>query len=271
MGKSKYKTRYQLWLDKTLGPQPEKTQEGSQFIRDLGHHFEPKALNHFALLTGLDAEPELFEHRDHPWLRASLDGWIKETKQSVEIKYVGLERFNWVKQNQSVLEDHFPQVQHQHMVSGSETGFYICYTLTPDKKQMSEIVVVETKANKTYIEQELFPALQDFWQLVQTGKPPKLSPKDEAIIEDPEALSHAELYSQLLAEKKRIEALIAIHESALKKEALKLEAGKIKVGKLSMTVAVRKGSVDYGKVPELQGLDLEPYRKPSTKYVTIRG
>ncbi len=31
----------------------------------------------------------------------------------------------------------------------------------------------------------------------------------------------------------------------------------------------RKGSVDYSAIPDLKGMDLEPYRKPSSKYFKI--
>jgi hypothetical protein len=45
---------------------------------------------------------------------------------------------------------------------------------------------------------------------------------------------------------------------------------KMRFGQIRLSIQERKGSVDYSKVRELKGVDLEQYRKPSTEYLDIR-
>lgn len=268
LNKSKYSTPYQLWLEKTLPYEPRT--EGNTFVQDLGHNFEPKILTRFCLENDVDAGPELFEHREFSWLKASLDGWVEKTRNPIEIKYVGKDRLAWVRENQKVLPDHEDQIQHQFMVTGAFTGYYICYTLTSDRKQIDEVVTIKTEADNAYITETLFPALKTFWDMVQSGKAPKLTAGDEKVLTDEHLVNHAQTYSSLLLKKKELEKQMEIHEKVLKEEALKQAAGKIKVGSLNMTVSVRKGNVDYSKIPQLENVDLELYRKSATRFVSIR-
>lgn len=268
MGLSKYMTPYQLWLEKTLPYEPK--EERNTFVQDLGHHFEHKIINRFCLENEVDVEPELFSHEQFPWIRASLDGYIKETNQIIEVKYIGQKKLEWVKENNKPLPEHWPQTQHQFLATGAFTGYYVCYTLTSDRKEINEVVTIRTESDHKYIEGELFPQLQNFWNMVQQGKPPKLTKKDEKEIKDDDMINHARAYSALLKQKKELEEKIKIHETILKERALTESAGRLSVGPIKMTVSVRKGSVDYKAIPQLKDLDLEPFRKPATSYVTIK-
>jgi hypothetical protein len=49
-----------------------------------------------------------------------------------------------------------------------------------------------------------------------------------------------------------------------------VQEDKAKFYGLSLTRGERVGSVDYGKIPELKGVDLERYRKSPVKVLTIK-
>ena len=58
----------------------------------------------------------------------------------------------------------------------------------------------------------------------------------------------------------------------LKKELIKAsgDADKTDFEFLTVTKSSRAGSVEYKNIPELKGVDLEKYRKPSTEYFLIK-
>lgn len=73
-------------------------------------------------------------------------------------------------------------------------------------------------------------------------------------------------YIELLAKQEQIKSEI----EDLKKDIFaKAKGGKDKIGQLTVTNIERKGAVDYKKIPELKGLDLEQYRKKPTNFWKI--
>lgn len=66
--------------------------------------------------------------------------------------------------------------------------------------------------------------------------------------------------------------LEAQEEEKKAKESLIAVIGEVDYEGNGVKVALieRKGSVDYNKVPELKGVDLEAYRKESTSYWSVK-
>lgn len=268
MGKSPYKTRLQLFKEKIMPPVLD---EERTFVQNLGHLFESKALAHFALSNEIDdIRPEVFEHKNFSWIRASLDGYSAKKNMLCEIKYVGQKRFEQVMDTKQVLQDHEDQVQHQFLTTGASQGFYICYTLTSDKKQIKDIGWVRVDPDMSYIENTLFPAEQEFWACVESGKAPEPTEKDEAILDDSETSDLVRQYLKLSDEKKSIEANLKVYEEKLKNKAFETGRYKVRAFNLTLSTVVRKGNVDYGKIPALKGVDLEAYRKAPSCYMTIK-
>ena len=76
-------------------------------------------------------------------------------------------------------------------------------------------------------------------------------------------------WAQLAQRLKEIKVLQA-EEEKIKKELIEMAAGQNSMGGgIRLSKCMRKGSVDYGKIPLLQEIDLEPYRKKSTTYWRI--
>lgn len=254
MGTSPWKTPLQLWEEKlglTKGFQ-------GNFATQRGHELEPKARAAFELEMGHDFPPILAEHMNFPFIRASLDGFCKELDAILEIKCPGKDDHDLAKSGK-VPEKYWPQIQHQLLVTGASKCYYYSYDGESGVK-------VEVLPDTQYCE-KLLKAEIEFWDLVENKIQPKLSDKDVTVIEDRELGLVAELYAKTDAEIKALEKKLEGLKAALVE---KCDHPKTKIGKLIITRTVRAGSVDYSKVPQLEGVDLDKYRKEPTSYVTIK-
>lgn len=265
-GLSKYKTRRQLWENK-LGLAPS---DPESYITELGHEFEPIARARFALETGVDLIPDVCgEHSEFPWLRASFDGLCDQERVFAEIKMMGKKNLEQVRQTKKPLDEHFPQVQQQHLVSRYERGFYIAYTLTEDKKAIEDYEAIPIFSDKTYID-SLFQELKSFWELVETQTPPELEKRDEYEFKDKAVLAKAKSFLAKKIALQKAQEDYDMVEAELKGIAAKHPL--VRIGDVFISTIVRKGNVDYKKVPQLKGVDLEPFRgKPSSyKKIDVR-
>lgn len=59
-------------------------------------------------------------------------------------------------------------------------------------------------------------------------------------------------------------------EIDLKEKLIRLAGARSSTGGgIQLTQIARKGAIDYGRIPELRGVDLEPYRKEGSEYWKI--
>jgi hypothetical protein len=103
---------------------------------------------------------------------------------------------------------------------------------------------------------------------LETKTPPPLMQKDILNESDPLNVAMARRWKELTKKSKEINEEIDKIETHLKK--LNNTHPLVKVGSVVIQQIVRKGSVNYNSVPELQGLDLDQYRKPPTIYSVIK-
>ena len=162
MGKSKYQTREDLFLEKTGQAEPKPV---NSFITELGHRFEPRARAYVNLMLDMEYQPQVVEMEAYKWLRASLDGW--DDPDVLEIKYVGLEKITKARDEDEIPEDHWIQVQHQMMVTGAIKCLYCCYTLEADRKSIDEIHYDWIFYDRDFVINTLWPELVRFWEEVR--------------------------------------------------------------------------------------------------------
>jgi len=254
MGVSPWKTRLKLWEEK-LGVAP-KFQ--GNFATQRGHDLEPKARAAFELETGLEFPAIVAEHKNYPFIRASLDGFNAEENAILEIKCPG-KADHQTAIDGKVPEKYWPQLQHQILVTGATKCYYYSYD---GEKGATVIVEPDLEYIKRLLEEET-----KFWDLVQNKIQPELTDMDAVSLEDGETLAAAEEYVKIDAEIKALTKKL----SALKKTIVdKCDHARTKIGKLTVTRSVRSGSVDYSKVPEIEGVDLDKYRKEPTPVITIK-
>jgi len=253
MGVSPYRTPYQLWEEK-LGLAD--YSGGNEFIKQKGHTYETRARNMYCLESGLEVKPLLVQSEDFPMLRASLDGWSQEKKIIVEFKFVGERVF----ESDDIVEHHWPQLQHQMMITDAVELHYVKYSEPQDK-----IKIKIVKPDPLYHEKLLGEELS-FWGKVRSRTPPPLTERDYVRVSDQDLSILVERWSQ----SRSLLEVVAREEEGLRKKILEASVfsqhRRLRINNVKIVKSTRKGSVDYSKIPELAGVDLERYRKPPTEY-----
>lgn len=256
MNVSPWRTRFQLWESKT-GLVPD-TWEGNSATRR-GQELEPKARAHYELTYGIEMPVVHVEHKEYPFIRASLDGYNEQQSIVLEIKCPGKDDHDLAKQGK-VPEKYYPQLQHQLLASGAAKVHYYSF----DEVSAH---LVEVLPNAEYC-QKLLNELIIFWGMVQTKQPPEFEDRDFKKVKDIEAITALAKWNDV---KSQIEALEK-QETELREQILeKLEKHpRWKHDGTTIYKSFRKGSIDYAKIPEIKGLDLEQYRKKGSSSWTFR-
>lgn len=249
MNVSPYSTPYQLWCRK-LGLIPEPEMTGAM---QRGHDLEPLALAEFERQMGLFMSPTVRVSSAIPWMSASLDGLDLNEEIAVEIKCPNS------KTHQMAIEGKIPdkyiyQLQHQMLVLNVEFMYYFSF----DGREG-----VSLKINRDErLQEALFLCESRFWSSIQNFEPPELNDRDYIQKTDANWASMANEWKRVRTEIKELEQKEESYRNALIHMANKQNA---QGAGIRLQAVPRKGVVDYSKVPELKGIDLEPYRKETTQ------
>lgn len=252
MGVSPWKTPYQLWREKLFGEETKKT-----YWMQRGNDLEDSARQEYEYMTNSIVFPTVRVHPEYEWCIASLDGIDMEGQRMVEIKCCGHKDHTTALGGQ-VPEKYMPQLQHQMAVTGLDRCHYFSF-------DGEEGVIIEVERDEQYIKTMLDRELS-FYNCLINFTAPDLTDRDFVHRTD-EAFSRlASEYKLLYAEQKEIEAQL----ENVKKDLIALADGKnCKNDLVQISRVVRKGTVDYKAIPELMGVDLEPYRKKPMEFFKI--
>jgi putative phage-type endonuclease len=253
-GVSPWSTPFQLWEEK-LGITPPKS---STVAMERGRELESLARLEFMRLTGLEMQPMVMEHKEVPFVIASLDGIDFDQKHIVEIKCPGKDDHS-LAMDGIVPGKYIPQLQHQLFVTGLAMVFYFSFDGREGK-------ILEVKRDDEYISR-LFSQEKEFYKCIQEFEPPKLTERDYVRMESPEWDSYAKRWKRLQEQKKFLEK-----EEEELREALLIACGKnnAKGSGIQIYKMVRKGQIQYSMIPALKDIDLDQYRKGHTEVWTIR-
>jgi putative phage-type endonuclease len=175
MGVSPWKTPFELWEEKTNRVKPEET---SNWAQERGNELEPIARAKFELECDMEMGPALCQHEDHPWCRASMDGWNPLHKIGLEIKFLGANDFKLAKDQGVVPEKYFPQIQHQFLVTGAKEIIFYGYFVDKGAENHKGISVsVSCKPDIEYIS-KLAKAEYEFYRCMVEDCPPPYIEKD---------------------------------------------------------------------------------------------
>ena len=169
MQTSSWKTPYKLWLEKT-GRSIEEPR--NLYILDKGHETERKARAIYEIMFDVKAPASFAIHDDFPFVRASLDGFVRSQNKCVEFKMHGKQNHE-LTQNGRVPPQYYWQVVHQLLASGATSCDFVSYCETAEQK----MAVVNVKPKKKHLDL-LLDKEQAFWNLVQTKKAPPFIDKD---------------------------------------------------------------------------------------------
>jgi len=247
MGVSPWKTKLQLYHDKTSNALPSPANERMK----RGLELEPIARDLFALKTGLMMRPCVMIRDD--WAMASLDGRETFENSILEIKCPGDKDHEMARKGE-VPSHYYPQIQHQIYVSGVEFCYYFSF-------DGFDGISIKIKKNEEYIA-KLVEEEKKFYECLMKKIPPEISENDYMEREDLEWESLASRWKEINCSIKELEK----EEEILRNQIISLAGESNTRGAgISLSSFQKKGNVDYSKIPEISNIDLEKYRKPSTK------
>lgn len=225
-----------------------------------GNLHEPLAVMDYTAETGnIVDECGFFVHPEHEWLGASPDGLIDDDGV-LEVKCpFGLRNkkgADLVFKSAKDQPHYFAQMQIEMACTGRAYTDFYQWTKHGDSLEPVEF-------SQKWFDDNL-PALESFYKryLSEIDNPAHLEP----LLKEVNTLGA----KSLLDEYDQISATID-DATARKKEimaelvALSKDRNAVIHGR-KLTKVERKGNVQYAKIPELKGLDLEPYRGKSSEY-----
>lgn len=250
LGKSKYRSPRSVWRQKILG------ETGAiNPAMQKGIDLEPEALEHCRQLLGLPFEPIVCVSEEYPWMLASLDGWDGRNGIVLEIKCVGKKTFDDVDSGR-IPTDYEWQVQHQLAVTGAQSAFLCFYYKTDDRIRSIEIAI----APDPEMIEELVRVEGVFYrEHMQSYVEPEYSDLDVVERHDADWYAIAIKWREV---KQRLKSL-ETQEVELRENLLELAGTSSCQGYgVSATRYETDGRIEYKKIPELKGIDLDQYRGP---------
>lgn len=249
MGVSPWCTALQLW-ERKLDIASDQTES---YAMTRGKELEQQARWMFEEGKGMQFLPAVIQHKEHDFLIASLDGLSNCKKYALEIKCPGKEDHELALKG-TLPPKYIPQLQHQLEVTGLDMIYYYSY----DGKNNA---CIEVKRDQSYID-KMMVELKKFHKCMVTCTPPELIDCDYNIRNDDEW----KFYVDRWIEDKHNLACWEAREMQSRKELIEASQSHnskgfgVKVQKIT-----RNGSVDYSQIKELQGVDLDQYRKPTSE------
>ncbi len=253
LGLSPWMTPYQLWLAKTGRQQPRVTQAMQR-----GTDLEPVARAAYEAETGLVMQPLVLEAGAYS---ASLDGLTLEGDLIVEIKCPlrGTRSDLWQDVRQGLAPQHYAvQVQHQLMVSGADTAHLWVF----DGSQGLLHTIGRDEALMECIRQ----GWEGFQQYLDKDIPPPLSEADTRQRSDDAWRQAAQAFVE---SKQRADDAAAALDAARTQLITLAQHPKEQGDGVTVTRYWRQGNVDYKQIPELKGMNLEPYRRKASEEVRV--
>ncbi|HQC95095.1 MAG TPA: YqaJ viral recombinase family protein [Aquabacterium sp.] len=253
LGISPWMTPYQLWLHKT----GRAVTEVNAAMRR-GTALEPAARAAYEERTGHVMQPLVLQDGLYG---ASLDGMTLGGDLIMEIKvpYQGKASSLWRDAQGGQVPAHYAaQIQHQLMVSGARVAHFWVF-------DGAEGLLIEVHRDQDEIE-AIRQAWDGFQIFLSEDRPPPLSDADTVQREDDAWAQAAGAFARAKqAAQAADEALEAAKQAlvVLAKHPREQGAG------VTVTRFWKTGSVDYKKVPALDGLDLSAYRGKAREEVRI--
>lgn len=242
---SPYKTYHQLWEEKIGLSNTDYSNKATQY----GQEMEEPARRAYEKHTGIIVAPAVVYHPDRSYMMASLDGLSFDRQTAVEIKNV-CEEDHEIARSGAVPEKYFPQVQHQLAVLDLPSLHYFSY-------RKGDFALIDVLRDDKYLD-ILYGAEKAFWDLVLNFKEPELSAKDYQKFCSQEWENMATEWKETNEQLKALTAKEKEYRQALISMA---NDGNATGAGIKLTKSIRKGTVDYSKIPELDGVDLDQYRK----------
>jgi putative phage-type endonuclease len=218
-----------------------------------------------AMLRGIELEPiarELFEHKMNmefypkvlikDWAMASLDGINAAGDIILEIKCPGTKGHAIALQGK-VPDQYYPQLQHQMYVADVNLAYFYSF-------DGMDGVSIPVPRDDDYIK-EMVKRELEFYECLKNNVPPEPEENDYTFRQDDIWQNYASRWKSLTDQIKDLEK----KEQEARQQLIVLAGqSNVKGAGISLSQVTRKGNVDYSKVPQLNGVNLDYYRKPAS-------
>lgn len=240
---------YKLWEQRVTGKEVPVT-----YPMQRGIDMEETARKWFERKMGVYVFPKAIKHPELNWMTATLDGIDLDGKVCVELKCPkSKESHHYVEVNKKVPDNYYPQVQHQLEVTGLDGMFFCSF-------DGENGVIVEVARDQNYID-NMKKEEAIFWNCLINREPPELTERD-CVNMDHEG-QWRKLSQEWIAISTQLKELEQ-KEQQTRSELISLAKDRNAQGTgVRLTRSVTKGAIDYNAIPQLQGVNLEPYRKKS--------
>ena len=220
-----------------------------------GKDLEDEARQWLNKKYSIDLQPAVIRHPnpEFDWHISSLDGIFVRPDGSIfvcEIKCPGSKDHELALSGQ-IPEKYIPQLNHI-LEDLPDTKEILYYSYHPDSQACIWYQRDEHELHEQFGKE--FTFYLDLLNL----RPPAPTEHDWVSNCEPNWVSTGDLYCKLSTQKKQIEAEM---ESLKKEFTLKMgHMARMKFGRLKMAKIESVGRICYDKIPQLQGVDLEPFR-----------
>lgn len=256
LGINPWKSAYALWRQKMDLDPPEK----ENYAMRRGTLLEVHARQWLETSKGIYCEPKVVIK---DFMMASLDGFSSDQKLVVEIK-CGQKSFAQAEQGE-IASYYNCQLQHQMHCAEVDQSLYVAFN-------GEEGIVIPVKRDQKFIN-EMIEKEKEFYECLISFTPPKMTTKDYQARSDAQWSASAKSYRNAYQELKRADQELKraeLLEQTLKNELIQLAGSQSSEGAgIRLSKIPRRGAVDYSKIKEIQGLDLEQYRKSPIEYWKI--
>ncbi len=253
LGISPWVTPYQLWLIKT----GRSTQAVTQAMTH-GTQLEPQARAAYEAQTGHVMNPLVMQDGAYS---ASLDGITLAGDLIGEIKcpFRGRQSKLWREAREGTVPAYYAaQIQHQMMVSGAVEAHLWVYV-------EGEGLLLTLRRDEAAME-AIRGAWDTFGQYLDTDTPPPLSEADSVQRDDP---AWVEAAAAFVTAKQAADGVVEALEAA-RQRLVDLAMHPRETGSgVSVVRLWKAGNVDYKRIPELKGVDLDRYRGKGREEVRV--
>jgi putative phage-type endonuclease len=251
MGKSPYKKAEQVWKEKTGLVEPEDISlrphvafgvAMESVIRDWVEKKYDKKFN-----------PTFIESQEYPFIAGSLDG-LSEDGIVLEIKTIGKEGI--VNASMGIVPEHYRmQLQWYMFLAGSQQGLFVAYNKDADEWHSVDI------PRDDKLIKEMIAAAIVFWRHVETRTPLNIVSDD--------MICRIDEWKNAKRALDAAQTVYDVIDEELRADFAKLNIDDLESEGVKFTRYDVKGSIDYSKIEVLKTMDLEQYRKPTTKRVKL--
>ncbi len=254
---SPYQSRNQLLKEFVTG-EVKAVNDFTQKIFDDGHEWEDAIRNKVNEPRDNKFLPAVVQYEKDSLFFASLDGINEEFKKVLETKSTSVEKV-WMDVSWDNVPDEYNfQIQWQLFVTGYDSAL-----LAVVNKESGEVLTLDVKRDQKLID-KIYDQVKEFLKEVESSKQLATIESDDVnlkyIAESKKVVSE---YQKLIdAEEEKIKTM---SEELLKK----YDANCIIGHNVKIEYSERKGAINYGEIEALREIDLEPYRKPSSRFVKI--